>query len=332
MSVKEFFSRLHLPVEGRMASFDGANDWLNTAPLAPGDLEGKVVAVDFWTFTCINWLRTLPYLRAWADAYEQHGLVLVGVHTPEFGVEHDLDNVRRAVRSLGVDYPVAIDNDYAVWDAFSNHYWPALYVADAEGRIRHHHYGEGDYDRSERIVRQLLTEAGAVDLPDAGPIEGRGIERAADWDNVRSPETYLGLARSEGFASPEGAAFDEPQRYTVPSRLHTNEWALAGSWTLGREEALCNEANSRVVCRFHARDLHLILTPPVETRAGRFRVRLDEGVPGAAHGLDIDAQGNGVVDEPRLYQLIRQDGPVADREFEIEFLDPGPAALCFTFG
>jgi hypothetical protein len=332
MNVNDLLSRVRLPVESRLPSFDGAIGWLNTRPLTPADLQGKVVAVDFWTYTCINWLRTLPYLRAWAGTYGQHGLVTIGVHTPEFSVEHDVDNVRRAVRAIGVEYPVAIDNDYAVWDAFANRYWPALYVADADGRIRHHNFGEGGYDRSERVVRQLLADAGAVDLPDdAKIVEANGIELAADWHNVRSPETYVGLARAEGFASPGRPAFDEPHTYTVPSRLDVNEWALAGNWTLGREAAVSNEANTRVAYRFHARDLHLILTPPDQGSA-RFRVLLDGQVPGDAHGLDVDEEGNGVVVEPRLYQLVRQPGPITDRQFEVEFLDPGAAALCFTFG
>jgi thiol-disulfide isomerase/thioredoxin len=331
--VSELFSRLHLPVESRMPSFDGATDWLNTEPLTPADLHRKVVAVDFWTYTCVNWLRTLPYLRAWTDTYAERGLVVVGVHTPEFGVEHDLDNVRRAVRDMGITYPVAIDNDYAVWDAFANQYWPALYVADAEGRIRHHQFGEGGYERADRIVRQLLGDAGAVGLPDhPPPVETRGIELAADGHHLRSPETYVGFARSEGFASQDVTAFDEPGVYTAPSRLHVNEWALAGEWTVGRQAAVSNAASGRIVYRFHARDLNLILVPPARGDAARFRVRLDGRPPGDAHGLDVDEDGNGVVREPRLYQLIRQHGHITDRHFEIELLDTGAAALCFTFG
>jgi hypothetical protein len=234
---------------------------------------------------------------------------------------------------MRIEYPVAIDNDYTVWDAFANRFWPALYIADAEGRIRHNHFGEGGYERSERVIRQLLADAGAVDLPDdSAPVEARGIELPADWPNVRSPETYVGIARSEGFASPGGAAFDEPRVYTVPSRLHVNEWALAGNWTVGREEAASNEANGRIAYRFHARDLHLILAPPAQHASVRFRVLLDGRAPGDAHGLDVDEEGNGVVKEQRLYQLIRQSGHIADRQFEIEFLDAGAAALCFTFG
>jgi thiol-disulfide isomerase/thioredoxin len=333
MKVNELFSQLQLPVKSHMPSFDGANAWLNSEPLTPEGLRGKVVAVDFWTFTCINWLRTLPYIRAWAKTYADKGLVVIGVHTPEFGVEHDLDNVQRAVRAMGIEYPVAIDNDYGVWNAFANQYWPALYIADAEGRIRHHEFGEGGYDKSEHVIRQLLTDAGAVDLPAAAdPVELNGIEAPADWSDVRSPETYLGLARASGFASPGGAAFGEARAYEVPERLHLNEWGLGGSWTIGREEATCNEPNARIAYRFHARDLHLILTPPAGGGSARFRVALEGRPPGDVHGLDVDAQGNGVVSEPRLHQLIRQSDKITDRLFEIEFLDPGAAALCFTFG
>jgi thiol-disulfide isomerase/thioredoxin len=332
MNVHELFARTHLPVESRLPGFDGATTWLNTDPLTPADLAGKVVVVDFWTYTCINWLRTLPYLRAWAGTYADHGLVVVGVHTPEFGVEHDVDNVRRAVRDMGIEYPVAVDNDYAVWDAFANQYWPALYIADADGRIRHHHFGEGDYEKSEMVLRHLLEDAGVVDLPDDAIVDVRGIEEPSDWHTVRSGETYVGYARSQGFGSPEGVAYDEPRVYTEPSRLRLNEWALAGDWTVGREEAVSNGPNGRIAFRFHARDLHLILAPPEKAASGRIRVLLDGQPPGDAHGLDIDEHGDGVVTEARLYQLIRQRGGIDDRQFEIELLDPGAAALCFTFG
>ena len=333
MNVNQLFSRLRLPSEGRMPAFDGTTAWLNTEPLAPTDLNGKVVAAQFWTYTCINWLRTLPYIRAWADTYADMGLVVVGVHTPEFTVEHDVDSVRRAASDLRVDYPIAVDNHYAVWEAFANQYWPALYVADAEGRIRHHHFGEGGYERSEHVIRELLLDAGAVDLPDdpAG-VEAHGIELPADSDNVRSPETYVGVARARGFASPGGAVFGESHVYAVPSGLQVNEWALAGDWTVGSEAAVSNEAGSRVAYRFHARDLHLILAPSTQRDGARFRVLLDGEAPRDAHGLDVDPDGNGVVTEARLYQLIRQPGAITERQFEIEFLDPGAAALCFTFG
>jgi thiol-disulfide isomerase/thioredoxin len=333
MNVHELFARVHLPFESKLPGFDGATSWLNTEPLTPAALSGKVVLVDFWTFTCINWLRTLPYIRGWADAYTDKGLVVVGVHTPEFEVEHDLDNVRRAAQDMGVTYPIAIDNDYAIWQAFANQYWPALYIADAKGQIRHHHFGEGNYEASEQVIRHLLMDAGVADLPpDPVPVEVRGIEVSSDWHDVRSGETYLGYARSDGFASPEDPAFDQARRYTFPSRLALNEWALAGEWTIAREDARSNEPNCRLAYRFHARDVNLILTPPTDSAAGRFRVLLDGQPPADAHGLDVDAEGNGLVTGTRLYQLIRQGERITDRAFHIELLDPGSAALCFTFG
>jgi hypothetical protein len=334
MNVNELFERLHLPVESKMPAFTGANGWLNAKPITPSDVHGKVVLVDFGTFTCINWIRTLPYIRAWNERYRDHGLLTVGVQTPEFQIEHDTARIEWALREMQIDYPVAIDNDFEIWDAFSNRYWPALYLADAEGRIRHHHFGEGGYEKTERAIQHLLRDAGATDLPSAlAPIEPEGIETAADWHDVRSPETYVGLARSEGFASPGQPAFDAPNAYAVPERLHLNEWALKGTWTLGREEAVCNEANGALAYRFHARDLNLILAPPSEGTEVKFRVRLDGEEPAAAHGLDIDPDGSGVVSHTRLYQLIRQPEPgVKDRQFEIEFLDADASALCFTFG
>jgi hypothetical protein len=317
----------------RLPAFTGATGWLNTEPLTPAALRGRVVAVQFWTYTCINWLRTLPYVRAWAATYADAGLVVLGVHTPEFGVEHDVENVRRAARDLGVDHPIALDNDYAVWDAFANHYWPALYVADADGWIRHHHFGEGGYDAAEQAIRRMLTAAGSDPLPDRDTaVEIRGIELEADWDHVRSPETYVGLGRSTGFVAREPAVLHESRDYTSPPGLDLNEWALDGRWTFHVEDAVCDEPNGRVVLRFHARDLNLILAPPAPHSAARFRVRLDDRAPGEAHGLDVDEHGDGTVGEPRLYQLVRQRGPITDRQFELEFLDAGAAALCFTFG
>ena len=332
MSLNEFLARLHLPVQHRMPGFEGANAWLNSEPLTPDALKGKVVAVDFWTYTCINWLRTLASLRAWHQTYADKGLVIVGVHTPEFGIEHDLDNVRWNVEALGVEYPVAVDNDYAVWNAFANRYWPALYITDADGRIRHHRFGEGEYDKAERVIRQLLDDAGATDLPDKpAATDPHGLEVEADWHDLRSPESYLGLARGQGFVSPGRPAVDEPLDYTLPDRMYVNQWGLVGNWTLGYEEVTCNEAGGRIAYRFHARDAHLILTPP-EHGSARFRVTLDGEAPDDAHGVDIDEAGNGVAAHSRLYQLIRQPGRITDRQFEIEFLDPGAAALCFTFG
>jgi thiol-disulfide isomerase/thioredoxin len=322
-----------LPNEGHMPSFDGTTEWLNSSPLTTAGLRGKVVLVQFWTYTCINWLRTLPYVRAWAEAYEAHGLVVIGVHTPEFWFEHDIDNVRRAARDMGVEYAIAVDNDYAVWQAFSNNYWPALYFVDAQGQIRHHQFGEGDYANSETIIRQLLAAAG-TDEGDRAPVsvDARGAEVPADWDSLESPETYVGYARAERLASPGGIAFDEPRAYAVPERLRLNHWALGGAWTVGREAAVLDEADGSIAFQFHARDLHLILAPGARRVPVRFRVLIDGQPPGAAHGLDIDDLGTGVVTEPRMYQLIRQAGPIADRRFEIEFLDAGVEACAFTFG
>src|SRR5262245_21237375 len=251
-----------------------------------------VVLVDFWTYTCINWIRTLPYLRAWADRYGPHGLVVVGVHTPEFEVEHDVENVQRAARELQVEYPIVIDNDYAVWDAFANRYWPALYIADADGYIRNHHFGEGRYEASEDVLRRLLVDAAGVELPGrAAPVRVRAIEEPADWDNVRSSETYLGLDRAEGFASPGGSFLDEVRRYSIPRRLRRNQWALDGSWILRREQAVVSEPNGRIVLQFYARDLNLILAPPGVDSSGRIAVRLDGLRPGQAAGIDVDSAG-----------------------------------------
>jgi thiol-disulfide isomerase/thioredoxin len=332
VNTHELLSDLRFPIEGPLPGFEGANAWLNSDPLTPARLEGKVVLVDFWTYTCINWLRTLPYLRAWASTYADRGLVVVGVHTPEFEVEHDIDNVRRAARDMGVEYPIAIDNDYAVWNAFRNQFWPALYIADAKGRLRHHHFGEGGYDTSERAIRRLLSDAGASELPDKAEPVVRPFELDANWPDVRSPETYVGLARATGFASPGLATPYEPHDYTAPDHLQLNQWALSGNWTVGDEEAIASEPGNRITFRFHARDLHLILAPPADGAPARFKITLDGESPQDSHGLDVDAGGYGLVQEARLHQLVRQRGPIADREFEIEFLDPGVAALCFTFG
>jgi thiol-disulfide isomerase/thioredoxin len=331
--VSDLFRRLHLPVKPRLPGFGGTTGWLNSRPLTAADLHGKVVLVQFWTYTCINWIRTLPYVRAWTEAYGGHGLVVVGVHTPEFGVEQDVENVRLAARQFGLGYPIALDNGYAVWNAFGNHSWPAVYIADGGGRIRHEHFGEGAYERSEQVIRQLLADAGGVDVPEhSAPVDAQGIEAPADWDDLRSPETYLGLARAEGFASPGGGVLDQTRVYAAPPHLHLNEWALTGNWTLGGEEAVLNQANGRIALRFHARDVNLILAPRSDGSPGRFVVRLDGGQPDAASGSDVAEDGTGVLDEARLYQLIRQPVPVFERSFEIEFLDAGVAAFCFTFG
>jgi thiol-disulfide isomerase/thioredoxin len=322
-----------LPIEGALPSLGGAIEWLNTQPLSAAGLRGHVVLIDFWTYTCINWLRTLPYVRAWAEKYKQHGLVVVSVHTPEFAFEQNIENVRRAAKDLRVHYPIAIDNDYTIWRAFDNHYWPALYFVDAQGHIRHHHFGEGQYEQSEMILQQLLAEAGIGGISqELVSVEGSGVEAAADWESLRSPENYVGYERTENFASPGGVVFDMPHVYAAPARLRLNQWALEGDWTTKRQATLLNTANGRIACRFHARDLHLVMGPAARAMSVRFRVLVDGEPPGAAHGGDVDEQGNGTVSEQRLYQLIRQAQPIADRQFEIEFLDPGVEAYAFTFG
>ena len=326
-------SSAQLPVEGRLPSFDGATEWLNSPPLTTAELRGKVVLVNFWTYTCINWLRQLPYVRAWAGKYSGHGLVVIGVATPEFGFEHDLGNVRRAVRDMRVDYPVAVDNDYAVWSAFDNHYWPALYFADAQGRIRHHNFGEGEYQQSEMVIQQLLAEAGSEGAGrDLVSVEARGIEAPADWASLRTPETYAGYERTENFASPGGAVPGKRHVYQVPAELRLNNWALAGDWTMDEQAATLNEAGGQISYRFHARDLHMVMGPGAPDAPGRFRVLIDGQPPGPAHGGDVDDQGQGTVAEQRLHQLIRQPGPITDRTFEITFLDPDVQAYSFTFG
>jgi thiol-disulfide isomerase/thioredoxin len=322
-----------LPVEGPMRSLGTSDGWLNSQPLSAADLRGKVVLIDFWTYTCINWRRTMPYLRAWAEKYRDHGLVVVGVHTPEFGFERDIDNVRRAAQDQKVDYPIAIDNDYAIWNAFGNQYWPALYFVDAQGRTRHHRFGEGDYERLEVIIQQLLIEAGHSAFDRAlVTAESHGAEVAADWKNLRSPETYVGYARTDNFASPEGGLRDRPRSYAAPTRLRLNEWALAGEWTMRNDFAVLNKAGGKITYRFHARDVHLVMSRAARGAAVRFRVTIDGQPPGASHGVDVDAEGHGTLDEPRMYQLIRQPAPIADRQLEIEFLDRGAALFVFTFG
>jgi thiol-disulfide isomerase/thioredoxin len=326
-------SVVQLPEGGTLSSLGQATAWLNSQPLKPADLRGKVVLIDFWTYTCINWIRTAPYIRAWAEKYKDHGLIVVGVHTPEFGFEKDIDNVRRAVSEQKLGYPVAVDSDYAIWWAFDNRYWPALYFIDTQGRIRHHQFGEGNYERAELIIQRLLSEArrGAPDQ-EFVTVDARGAEADADWKNLKSPETYVGYARAENFASPGGFLNDRPRAYAIPASLKLNEWALAGDWTMQREFVAANQANGRIAFRFHARDLHLVMTPSVRGKAVRFRVLLDGRPPEAAHGLDVDEQGHGKVDTARMYQLIRQQAPIDERQFEIEFLDPGVEVYVFTFG
>jgi thiol-disulfide isomerase/thioredoxin len=327
------YPAVHSPSEGTFPSLSGATYWLNSEPLTPADLRGKVVLIDFWTYTCINWLRQFPYVRAWAEKYADQGLVVIGIHTPEFAFEHDLANVRREVAELGVDYPVAVDNDYAIWRAFSNHYWPALYFIDAHGQLRHHQFGEGNYEQSERVIQQLLIEAGNTGIGDQlVTVAASGVEAAADWGNLGSPENYVGYDRTRNFSSPGGEILDESRVYAAPAQLNLNAWALSGNWTMMRQFARLNDANGRIVYRFHARDLHLVMGPATPGTAVRFRVLIDGQAPGAAHGVDVDEQGNGTVTEQRLYQLIRQAGPIVERQFEIEFLDPGVEVYAFTFG
>jgi len=326
-------SAAQLPIEGELPSLGSATGWLNSQPLTPAGLRGKVVLIDFWTYTCINWLRTLPYVRAWAEKYKDQGLVVIGVHSPEFEFEKNLDNVRLAAKDMSVDYPIAIDSDHAIWRAFKNQYWPALYFVDAQGRIRHHQFGEGEYEQSEMIIQQLLAEAGNGGIGhELVAVDGRGAEAAADWGSLKSPENYVGYERTENFASPGGAVLEKRRVYTVPARLRLNQWALSGDWTVGRQATVLNKANGRIAYRFHARDLHLVMGPTTRGTSVRFRVLIDGQPPGVAHGLDVDDQGNGTATEQRMYQLIRQPKPIVDRQFEIEFLDSGVEAFAFTFG
>ena len=322
-----------LPVEGRMPGFGGATGWLNSEPLTEADLRLKVVLVDFWTYTCINWLRTLGYVRAWAEKYEDQGLVVVGVHTPEFPFERDVDNVRQAAKDLRVEYPIALDSDYGVWRAFSNHYWPAVYIADAEGRIRHHQFGEGQYEECERVIQRLLRDAGNEGLgDDLVSVADEGIEAQADWETLGSPETYLGYEQAQNFASTGGIELDEPRTYGAADPLRLNQWALSGDWTIERGASVLNRADGRIAFRFHARDVHLVMGPRSRDTSVPFRVLIDGEPPGVAHGLDVDEQGHGTVAQQRLYQLIRERGSVTDRTFEITFLAPGVEAYAFTFG
>ena len=324
---------MQLPVEGTLPSLSGATGWLNSPPLTPAGLRGKVVLIEVWTYTCINWLRTLPYVRAWAEKYKKNGLIVIGVHTPEFPFERNVDNVRRAAKDLKVDYPIAIDSDYAVWHALDNQYWPALYFIDARGQIRHHQFGEGEYEQSERVIQQLLSESGNGEVDrDLVSVAANGVQAAPDWANLRSPENYTGYERTENFESPGGAVLDKRRVYTAPGRLGLNHWALSGNWTMAKQGSRLDNPNGRISYRFHARDLHLVMGPAGAGTVVRFRVLIDGQPPGAAHGVDVDEHGNGAVSEQRLYQLIRQTNPIADRKFEIEFLDPGVEIFAFTFG
>jgi cytochrome c biogenesis protein CcdA/thiol-disulfide isomerase/thioredoxin len=331
MAAKQTATRL--PVEGQLPALDGAVQWLNSPPLTTQQLKGKVVLVDFWTYSCINCLRTLPYVKAWAEKYHDQGLVVIGVHAPEFAFERDVKNVTKAMAELGINYPVAIDNDYKIWRAFDNQYWPAHYFADAKGQIRYHHFGEGAYDESERVIQELLREAGnnqiTSQLIDAN---GKGVQQASDMGEVKSPETYLGYERAEHFVSPGGAKSDQVARYSVPASPALNAWGLEGQWNIGSERASLAAANGKIVYRFHARDLHLVLGPGADGKPVHFNVLIDGQVPGDAHGSDVAPDGSGTVTEQRLYQLVRQPGDVADHTFTIEFSDAGVAAYAFTFG
>jgi thiol-disulfide isomerase/thioredoxin len=326
-------AEFQLPIEGDLPSFAGATAWLNSQPLSRDDLRGKVVLVEFWTYTCINWLRTEPYVRAWAEKYKDKGLVVIGIHTPEFEFEKSVDNVRREAKAMRIDYPIAIDSDYRIWRGFNNRFWPALYFVDAKGNIRHHQFGEGEYERSERIIQKLLAEAGNRDIGrDVVSVNGQGAEAAPDWENLRSGENYVGYDRTESFVSPGGVVRDKQSVYAVPTQVNLNQWALSGEWTMAKNDIALNKPNGRIAYRFHARDLHLVMGPAQRGRSIRFRVFLDGKPPGTAHGTDVDDQGFGTATAQRLYQLIRQQPPIADRQFEIEFLDPGVEAFVFTFG
>ena len=322
-----------LPDEGRLAPFDGATAWVNSEALTLEGLRGRVVLVDFLTYTCVNWLRTLPYVRAWASKYRDAGLTVVGVHTPEFGFEQNLENVRTQLRKLRVEFPVAVDNDYAVWTSFANHYWPAVYLADAEGRIRYHHFGEGEYAQTEMAIQQLLSDAGSQDLDrNLVMAEPEGLEVAADWRTLGSPETYLGYGQSSGFWSEDRATFDRPHAYGREPHLPLNNWDLAGTWTVAKHAAILNEPRGRIAFQFHARDVNLVMGPLVAGTAIPFRDILDGQAVGAAHGTDVDDESGGTIRDQTTYQLVRAPGPVTDRLFEIEFLEAGVEAYCFTFG
>jgi thiol-disulfide isomerase/thioredoxin len=311
----------------------GATGWINSPPLTAKQLRGKVVLVDFWTYSCINCLRAVPYVRAWADKYKDSGLVVIGVHTPEFDFEGQMPNVEKAVKKFGITYPVALDNNQAIWNAFHNEYWPAHYFIDAKGKVRFEHFGEGDYDQSERWIQKLLKEANAKPMPASTvSVHGQGVQAAADVSDVRSPETYVGYARAEQFASPGGIKRDAEHLYALPDHLRLNQWALAGRWVDGREAAVLQSAGGKIAFRFHARDLHLVLGAGADGKPVRFRMTVDGQAPGENHGVDTDAQGNGVVTDHRLYQLVRQKGRIADHTFVIEFQDPGVQAFSFTFG
>jgi len=310
-----------------------ADEWLNSSPLTSAELRGKVVLVDFWTYTCVNWIRTLPYVRAWAQKYKEQGLVVVGVHSPEFEFEKDVPHIRNAIEALRVDFPVAVDSEHAIWNAYGNQYWPAVYIVDTKGRIRHRQFGEGDYASIEKAIQELLAESGRTNVPGGlVSVETKGAEVAADWDTLRSPENYLGSARTQNFSSPEKPRNARPGNYTLPAHLTLNHWALAGNWTVSGDAVRLQQANGRIAYRFQARDVNLVMGSGTPGHPVKFRVLIDGKPPEQAHGTDVDARGFGESSEPRLYQLIRQHGPIVERLFEIEFLEPGAQAFSFTFG
>ncbi|MES0059558.1 redoxin domain-containing protein [Mesorhizobium sp. M0025] len=319
--------------QSELASITQADEWLNSPPLTPAALRGKVVLVSFWTYTCINWMRAQPYLRAWSEKYQSQGLVVIGVHSPEFRFEKNIDNVGREVKALGVDYPVAVDSEGVIWSAFNNNFWPAFYFIDAQGRVRDQHFGEGSYDESEKIIQRLLVEGGNEGVSsDLVSVDARGLEAAADKANLKSWENYVGYERTQGFASLGGVIRNKPHLFEAPAQLRLNEWALSGDWIMASDGVSVKRANGRITYRFHARDLHLVMGPASPGTSVKFRVLIDGHPPGGSHGLDVDEDGNGTVSEQRLYQLIRQLGPIVDRRFDIEFFGPGVEAFCFTFG
>ena len=321
-----------LPIEGALPALDGAVQWLNSPPLSAEALKGKVVLVDFWTYSCINCLRSLPYVKAWAEKYHDQGLVVIGVHAPEFAFERDIGNVATAVKKLGITYPVAIDNDYAIWRAMNNQYWPAHYFIDAQGRVRAHHFGEGEYAHSEQIIQQLLAEAGHKVATDMVNPDAQGVQKPPDDNDVASPETYVGYERAQNFAEAAGEPHDQAHDYSAPQKLELNQWGLGGNWNAHAEQITLTHAPGRIVYRFHARDLHLVLGPGTDGKPVRFRVTIDGAAPGKDHGSDTGADGSGTITGQRLYQLVRQSGAVADHTFSIEFLDAGAQAYAFTFG
>ena len=331
IAAAQFSTMASAKVRSELSPLDLATTWLNSQPLTDAEFQGKVVLIEFWTYTCINWRRQLPYVRAWADKYKQQGLVAVGVHSPEFSFEKDIDNVRWAAKDMRVGYPIAVDNDHAVWRGFHNEYWPALYFADARGRIRHSQFGEGAYEQSEKVIQKLLAEAGRGEVRnELVSADTSGAEAQADWKDLQSGENYVGYERTENFAS--SATPDKPRVYSAPKHLSLNHWALSGEWTMGREALLLNQSGGRIAYHFHARDLHLVMGPASRGASVRFRVYIDGHPPGDAHGVDVDGDGNGTAREQRMYQLVRQRTPISDREFEIEFLDSGVEAFSFTFG